>query len=192
MGCPGRKTLSFFLIFVPVCLHGALSQEAGPAGPRKPFFERLRRLEEQFRRFQEVTLTHLRGIASNYNVSYNVDVRFRSLAEESQAVALAVNQSQAAVQGDLAHLRARMRKMERKSRKRAPQALCSFSPTPPPRTWFPSALASPRPCEPCPSAAGSGQPPAAWAPSCPTPRKTTTTSWCCTAETLSRPAPSTL
>nr|XP_012598953.1 pentraxin-4 [Microcebus murinus] len=117
MGCPGRKTLSFFLIFVPVCLHGALSQEAGPAGPRKPFFERLRRLEEQFRRFQEVTLTHLRGIASNYNVSYNVDVRFRSLAEESQAVALAVNQSQAAVQGDLAHLRARMRKMERKSRK---------------------------------------------------------------------------
>ncbi|XP_045397043.1 pentraxin-4 [Lemur catta] len=117
MGCSGRKTLSFFLIFVPVYLHGASLQEAGPTGPRKPFFERLRRLEEQFRRFQEVTLTHLRGIASNYNVSYNVDVRFRSLAEESQAVAVAVNQSQAAVQGDLAQLRAWVRKIERRSRK---------------------------------------------------------------------------
>lgn len=47
MGCPGRKTLSFFLIFVLVYLHGALPQEAGPTGQRKPFFERLRRLEEQ-------------------------------------------------------------------------------------------------------------------------------------------------
>uniref|UniRef100_A0A8C9AM88 Pentraxin 4 n=1 Tax=Prolemur simus TaxID=1328070 RepID=A0A8C9AM88_PROSS len=117
MGCSGRKTLFFFLIFVPVCLHGASLQEAGPTGPRKPFFERLRRLEEQFRRFQEVTLTHLRDIASNYNVSYNVDVRFRSLAEESQAVAVAVNQSQAAMQGDLAQLRAWVRKIERRSRK---------------------------------------------------------------------------
>lgn len=48
MGGP-RRTLSLFLIFVPVCLHGALSHEAGPAAPRKPFFERLRRLEEQVR-----------------------------------------------------------------------------------------------------------------------------------------------
>uniref|UniRef100_A0A2K6GHW0 Pentraxin 4 n=1 Tax=Propithecus coquereli TaxID=379532 RepID=A0A2K6GHW0_PROCO len=117
MGFSGRKTLSFFLIFVLVYLYGASSQEAGPAGPRKPFFERLRRLEEQFRRFQEATLTHLQGVASNHNVSWNVDVRFRSLAEESQAVALALNRSQAAVQGDLAHLRAWMRKIERRSRK---------------------------------------------------------------------------
>lgn len=47
MGFPGRTTLSFLLIFVPLYLHGALSQEAGPMGQRKPFFERLRRLEEQ-------------------------------------------------------------------------------------------------------------------------------------------------
>lgn len=47
MGCPGGTALSFLLVFVPVYLHGAWSQEAGPAGQRKPFFERLRRLEEQ-------------------------------------------------------------------------------------------------------------------------------------------------
>ncbi|XP_005866612.1 PREDICTED: pentraxin-4 [Myotis brandtii] len=117
MGCPGRMTLSFLLIFVPVYLHGALSQEAGPTGQRKPFFERLRRLEEQFRRFQEVTLTHLQAIASNYNLSYNIDARFQSLAQESQALALAVNQSQATVQGDLGHLKTWIRKTQRRSRK---------------------------------------------------------------------------
>ncbi|XP_066236097.1 pentraxin-4 [Saccopteryx leptura] len=118
MGCPGRKTLSFFLIFVPVYLHGALTQEAGPTRQRKPFFERLHRLEEQFRRFQEVTLTHLQAIASNYNLSYNIDARFQNLAQESQALALAVNQSQATVQADLGHLKTWVRKTQRRSRKR--------------------------------------------------------------------------
>ncbi|XP_077841343.1 pentraxin-4 isoform X2 [Macaca mulatta] len=117
MGCLWRKTLSVFLVFVTIYLHEASSQEAAPAGPRKPFFERLRRLEEQFRRFQAVTLTHLQSVASNYNVSYNVDVRFRSLAEESQAVAQAVNQSQAVVQGELVQLKAWVRKLQRRSRK---------------------------------------------------------------------------
>ncbi|XP_016063494.1 PREDICTED: pentraxin-4 [Miniopterus natalensis] len=117
MGCPGRKTLACFLLFVPVCLHGALSQDAGPTGQRRPFFERLRRLEDQFRKFQEVTLTHLQAIASNYNLSYNIDARFRSLAQESQALALAVNQSQVTVQGDLGHLKTWMRKTQRRSRK---------------------------------------------------------------------------
>nr|XP_019568615.1 PREDICTED: pentraxin-4 isoform X1 [Rhinolophus sinicus] len=116
MGSPHRKG-AFFLIFVPIYVHGALSQEAGPAVQRKPFFQRLRRLEEQFRSFQEVTLTHLQAIASNYNLSYNIDARFRSLAQESQAMALAVNQSQAAMQSDLGHLKTWMRKSHRRSRK---------------------------------------------------------------------------
>lgn len=64
-----------------------------------------------------MTLTHLQSVASNYNVSYNVDVRFRSLAEESQAVAQAVNRSQAAVQGELAQLKAWVRKLQHRSRK---------------------------------------------------------------------------
>ncbi|XP_042554412.1 pentraxin-4 isoform X1 [Dipodomys spectabilis] len=117
MGCSGRKTLSFLLVFMLVYLHGASSQETRPAGQRKPFFERLRRLEEQFWRFQEVTLTHLQSIASNYNVSYNIDARFQSLEEDSQATALAVNRSQAIVWGNLAHLKSWVRKSQRRSRK---------------------------------------------------------------------------
>lgn len=64
-----------------------------------------------------MTLTHLRGLAGNYNLSYNVDARFRSLALETQAVALAVNRSQATVQGDLSHLKTWMQKAQRRSRK---------------------------------------------------------------------------
>ncbi|GAB1300702.1 Pentraxin-4 [Apodemus speciosus] len=94
-----------------------LSQEADPARQRKPFFERLRRLEEQFQRFQQVTLTHLQDIANNYNVYYNMDARLQSLVEQSQAVALAMNQSQAAIQGDVAQLKTRFRKSQRRSRK---------------------------------------------------------------------------
>lgn len=71
----------------------------------------------QFRSFREVTLTHLQAIASNYNLSFNIDARFQSLAQESQAVALVVNQSQAAVQGDLGHLKTWMKKTQRRSRK---------------------------------------------------------------------------
>ncbi|XP_021553668.1 pentraxin-4 [Neomonachus schauinslandi] len=116
MGCPRRKALSL-LIFVPACLHGALSQGYSPAGQRKPFLERLRRLEGQFRRLQEVTLTHLRVLARNYNLSYGIDARFQSLVRKTQAVALAVNQSQAAMQGDLSHLKTWMQKTQRRSRK---------------------------------------------------------------------------
>ncbi|KAL1779931.1 pentraxin-4 [Sigmodon hispidus] len=117
MGCLKKKPLSFLLIFVSIHAHGTLLQEADPARQRKPFFERLRRLEEQFQRFQQVTLTHLQDIANNYNVYSNVDARFQSLAEESQAITLAVNQSQAAIREDVAHLKTWFRKSQRRSQK---------------------------------------------------------------------------
>lgn len=71
----------------------------------------------QFWRFQEATLTHLQAIASNYNLSYNIDARFQNLTQESKALALEVNQSQAAVQSDLGQLKTWLRKTQRRSRK---------------------------------------------------------------------------
>lgn len=64
-----------------------------------------------------MTLTHLQDIASNYNVYYNVDARFQSLVEESQAIALAANRSQVAIQKDVAHLKTWLRKIQRRSQK---------------------------------------------------------------------------
>ncbi|XP_051686260.2 pentraxin-4 isoform X2 [Oryctolagus cuniculus] len=116
MGCLGSAALSV-LVFVPLCLCGASAQDAGPAGSRRPFLERLRKLEEQFQRLQEVTLVHLQAIADSYNASVGVHARLQGLAAESRAAALALNQSQAAVQGDLAQLQAWARKAQRRSRR---------------------------------------------------------------------------
>ncbi|ELW67790.1 Pentraxin-4 [Tupaia chinensis] len=69
-----------------------------------------------FQNFQEVTLAYLQGIAHSYNVS-SVRAQFQSLAAESRMVALVANQTQAAVQGGLAHLKAWMRKTQHRSQK---------------------------------------------------------------------------
>ncbi|XP_020862214.1 pentraxin-4 [Phascolarctos cinereus] len=113
MGCWEAKCMSLFLVLITF----SLQQEADEARQRKPFFERLRRLEEQFRRFQEVTLIRLQGIAENYNVSYNINTRFQNLTDEYHAIAMSVNESQAAVQMDLNLLKAWMKKIQRRSRK---------------------------------------------------------------------------
>lgn len=48
MSCLGSRALALlFLICVLLCLSGTAPPGASLAGPRKPFFERLRRLEEQ-------------------------------------------------------------------------------------------------------------------------------------------------
>ncbi|XP_062036984.1 pentraxin-4 [Lepus europaeus] len=116
MGCLGSIALSV-LVCVPLCLCGASAQDAGPAGPRRPFLERLRRLEGQFRKLQEVTLVHLQAIAHSYNASLGVQAQLQGLAAESRAAALALNQSQAAVQGDLVQLKTWARKAQRRSRR---------------------------------------------------------------------------
>lgn len=64
-----------------------------------------------------MTLTHLQGIASHYNLSFDIKARFQSLAHENRAVALALNQSQAAVQDELGHLRTWVRRTQRRGRK---------------------------------------------------------------------------
>ncbi|XP_068921201.1 pentraxin-4 [Petaurus breviceps papuanus] len=117
MGCWEAKCLSLFLVLITFYLQGTYLQKADEARQRKPFFERLRRLEEQFWRFQEVTLIHLQGIAENYNVSYNINTRFQNLTDEYHTIAMSINESQAAVQMDLNHLKAWMKKIQRRSRK---------------------------------------------------------------------------
>uniref|UniRef100_A0A8C9BUY2 Uncharacterized protein n=1 Tax=Phocoena sinus TaxID=42100 RepID=A0A8C9BUY2_PHOSS len=189
MGCLGRKTLPFFLIFVPIYLRGALLQETAPERQRKPFLERLCRLEAQFWRFQEATLKHLQGIASNYNLSFVMEAWFWSLAHESQAVALALSQLQATVQGDLGHLKTWVWKTQCRGQKFATWALHSSFRTRP--LMLSSSTASSLAYGLCLSAAGSAQPWATWAPSSRTPAKKMT-SWFCMAETPCPLAPSTL
>uniref|UniRef100_A0A7N4V7A2 Pentraxin 4 n=1 Tax=Sarcophilus harrisii TaxID=9305 RepID=A0A7N4V7A2_SARHA len=182
MGCWEAKCMSLFLVLITFYLQGTYLQKADESRQRKPFFERLRRLEEQFRRFQEVTLTRLQGIAKNYNVSYNINTRFQNLTDEHHTLAMSVSETQAAVQMDLNHLKAWMKKIQRRSRKFA-MGPCLFSPTLLLRMWSSSVQVSSLGSGSYLSVLGSGPPPATWVPYFPMPLKKMTTSWCCTVKT---------
>ncbi|KAL8175264.1 UNVERIFIED_CONTAM: hypothetical protein K2H54_017487 [Gekko kuhli] len=119
----GTQGLSLMvLILAGVCLQGTRPQQARPGETRKPFFERFRRLEEQFRRFQEVTLGRLQEIAANYNVSYNVDASFRRLEEKHEALESAANATHAALHEELRHLKSGAKKLQNKTKKAALRA----------------------------------------------------------------------
>ncbi|XP_055565344.1 pentraxin-4 [Falco cherrug] len=101
---------------LPLCLllaatlQGGLTQALGPVTRSGPLLLRLRRLEEQFRRLQEVTLSHLQSIARNYNISYNIDGRFQALAEQAEAAVAA----RAALGTKLAHLATTSQRLHRR------------------------------------------------------------------------------
>ncbi|XP_042720389.1 pentraxin-4 [Lagopus leucura] len=104
---------------LPLCLllsatlQGSLSDAPGLTARSLPLLWRLRQLEEQFRRFQEVTLSHLQSIARNYNISYNIDSRFRSLAEQAEAA----DAARAALGSELARLAAVSQQLQRRVRR---------------------------------------------------------------------------
>ncbi|KAM9292006.1 pentraxin-4 [Morus bassanus] len=93
-------TVLSLCLLLAAALRGGLTQAPGPVARPGPLLLRLRRLEEQFHRLQEVTLSHLQSIARNYNISYNIDGRFRVLAEQAEAAAAA----RAALGAELARL----------------------------------------------------------------------------------------
>ncbi|XP_075022082.1 pentraxin-4 [Calonectris borealis] len=97
-------------LLLAAALRGGLTQAPGPGARPGPLLLRLRRLEEQFHRLQEVTLSHLQSIARNYNISYNIDGRFRALAEQAEAATAA----RATLGAELARLATASRRLHRR------------------------------------------------------------------------------
>ncbi|XP_027765830.1 pentraxin-4-like [Empidonax traillii] len=123
-------------LILAVTLQDGLTQAPGPLarpGPG-PLILRLRRLEEQFLRLQEVTLSHLQSIASNYNISYNIDGRFQELAEQAQAAVAA----RAALGAELARLATTGRRLHRRL-KRLEGTVSALSPLHRPAAHAPGA-----------------------------------------------------
>nr|XP_015215609.1 PREDICTED: pentraxin-4 [Lepisosteus oculatus] len=112
-----KEGLYFVLVFICLHIQPAFVQAPGQTEQRKPFFERLRRLDEQFRRFQEVTLTRLQGIAENYNISYNINSRFQVLTEQYENISRVLNDFQATVDNDLNSLKFWTKKLQKKTKK---------------------------------------------------------------------------
>ncbi|XP_047918745.2 pentraxin-4 [Anser cygnoides] len=97
-------------LLLAAALRGGLPEAPGPAARTGPVLQRLRMLEEQFRRFQEVTLSHLQSIARNYNISYNIDRRFQVLAEQAEAA----DAARAVLGAELARLAAAGQRLHRR------------------------------------------------------------------------------
>ncbi|RXM32464.1 Pentraxin-4 [Acipenser ruthenus] len=133
---PSCGTVAWLLLLlICLCMQRGSGQQAGQAeaGTRKPFFERLRRLEEQdygvfsshgfnlfvmqFRRFQELTLTRLQGIADNYNISYNIEERFLLLTDQYTNISQAITGFQDTAASDLNSLKFWTKKLQKKSKK---------------------------------------------------------------------------
>ncbi|KAG5832122.1 hypothetical protein ANANG_G00287760 [Anguilla anguilla] len=115
MNVPQAWTGLLLFLTVGLCAQTTDGQAAPPLALRKPFFERLRRLDEQFRRFQEMTLTQLQGIAENYNISYNIDARFQQLAEQQQNLSDSLAAFQASAASDLGSLKLWTKKLQKKT-----------------------------------------------------------------------------
>ncbi|XP_053327085.1 pentraxin-4 [Spea bombifrons] len=105
------------LVLAALCLPGVLPEQSRILEQRKPFFERFRRLEEQFRRFQEVMLTRLQGIAENYNISYNIDRRFEHILDQQRSLTEAFNASSDVTQGEMNAIKIWLKKMQKKTKK---------------------------------------------------------------------------
>ncbi|NWU31432.1 PTX4 protein, partial [Dyaphorophyia castanea] len=160
-------------------LQGGLTRAPGPLARPGPLFLRLRRLEEQFLRLQEVTLNHLQSIASNYNISYNIDGRFQALAEQAEAAVAA----RAALGAELARLATAGRRLRRRL-KRLEGTVGALSPPHRLLTHPPAALveAGTKPHGQPDTARSRGsqleqRPPGQAVPSTPSPRRPKTRRW---------------
>uniref|UniRef100_A0A8C9RL77 Pentraxin 4, long n=1 Tax=Scleropages formosus TaxID=113540 RepID=A0A8C9RL77_SCLFO len=110
-----KANFLLFMIFFDACI--IFGQNALQGEQRKPFFQKLRSLEEQFRRFQEVTLSRLNAIAANYNISYNIDMRFQELTDHYHNISSVLNDFQAITGNDLNSLKFWTKRLQKKTKK---------------------------------------------------------------------------
>lgn len=68
----------FLLITVFLLMPMSWTRRGAPADTFKALNNRLRTLNQQFKRFQQMTSTHLQRIGKNHNVTNNVDFKFLS------------------------------------------------------------------------------------------------------------------
>uniref|UniRef100_A0A673J064 Pentraxin 4, long n=1 Tax=Sinocyclocheilus rhinocerous TaxID=307959 RepID=A0A673J064_9TELE len=78
--------LFFFLVIIFLLMPVTCTRRGAPTETYKPLNQRLRRLDQQFKRFQQMTFTHLQSIAENYNISDNIDSRFQVLSRQFERI----------------------------------------------------------------------------------------------------------
>uniref|UniRef100_UPI00398E4C2E pentraxin-4 n=1 Tax=Pristiophorus japonicus TaxID=55135 RepID=UPI00398E4C2E len=113
----GKKSNWIFIMWLCCNLRVCCSQEAQSVKQKKPFFERFRRLEEQFRQFKELSLTRLHIISQNFNISSNVDARLQLLTQQYRNITATVHGFHTATENDIRSLKSWMKKLQKKTKK---------------------------------------------------------------------------
>ncbi|KAG9263859.1 pentraxin-4 [Astyanax mexicanus] len=107
------------ILIITLQVPPSLGQRSRPtsAETRKRLHQRLQRLDEQFRRFQEMTLTHLRSIAESSNLSTSIDTRFHMLTRQLESISRELSSFRTEAERDLQSLKSWSRKLRRKTKR---------------------------------------------------------------------------
>uniref|UniRef100_A0A8C2DQN9 Pentraxin 4, long n=1 Tax=Cyprinus carpio TaxID=7962 RepID=A0A8C2DQN9_CYPCA len=76
----------FFLVVIFLLMPVTWTRRGAAAEKYKPLHQRLRRLNQQFKRFQQMAFTHLQSIAEKYNISNYIDSRFQVLSRQFERI----------------------------------------------------------------------------------------------------------
>ncbi|XP_029582600.1 pentraxin-4-like [Salmo trutta] len=110
----GRRALALVLLVV---LQLQACRGQGAAELRKPIYQRLRRLDDQFRRFQEQTLSRLELLSHMSNVSTSLEVRVQSLSEQNRNLTQELTQLRDTTTQELDGLKDWSRKLQKKNKR---------------------------------------------------------------------------
>ncbi|XP_043088165.1 pentraxin-4 [Puntigrus tetrazona] len=84
---------------------------------RGALHQRLRRLNQQFRRFQRMTFNHLQSIAVNYNISNNIDSRFQVLTRQFERISRELHAFKETTEHSLNSLKSWTKSLQKKTKK---------------------------------------------------------------------------
>uniref|UniRef100_A0AAZ3PFU8 Pentraxin 4, long n=1 Tax=Oncorhynchus tshawytscha TaxID=74940 RepID=A0AAZ3PFU8_ONCTS len=110
----GRRALALVLLVV---LQLQACRGQGTAELRKPIYQRLRRLDDQFRRFQEQTLSRLDLLNHMSNVSTPLEVRVQTLSDQHRNLTQELTQLRDTTTQELDVLKDRSSKLQKKNRR---------------------------------------------------------------------------
>ncbi|XP_071029757.1 pentraxin-4 [Oncorhynchus clarkii lewisi] len=111
----GRRALALVLLVV---LQLQACRGQGTAELRKPIYQRLRRLDDQFRRFQEQTLSRLDLLNRMSNVSTSlVEVRVQTLSDQHRNLTQELTQLRDTTTQELDVLKDRSSKLQKKNKR---------------------------------------------------------------------------
>ncbi|XP_045577229.1 pentraxin-4-like [Salmo salar] len=110
----GRRALALVLLVV---LQLQACRGQGAAELRKPIYQRLRRLDDQFHRFQEQTLSRLELLSHMSNVSTSLEVRVQTLSDQHRNLTQELTQLRDTTTQDLDGLKDWSRKLQKKNKR---------------------------------------------------------------------------